>query len=103
MTTAKRVVKLNTLYQVIEHRDSETALNKGGKRITPHGGTVSVYHSDSMTQPVNLTDMILSAKDTDIAGVADLNPIMTDYIAFTGTATEITMAGFGLAKLGSIS
>jgi len=100
--TAKQLISLDTLYKVVAFRNSGDSSDEGGRRITPQGGNVNLYHSDSTTQPANLAAMNLATYDTAFSESRPLDT-MTTYIACTGTATEVYITGFKLLELGAIS
>ena len=102
LETSKQTIALDTLYEVQSILSDLDARKEGSRRITPQGGNVNLYHSDSTTQPANLAAMNLAAYDTAFSESRPLDT-MTTYIACTGTATEVYITGFELLELGAIS
>lgn len=67
---------------------------------------ISIYGSDSATQPASLSDMTLEAENTDVTGHLVLSAALSTiprYIAITGAATEIIASGLSVESLGAIS
>jgi hypothetical protein len=97
---------LGRLYKVGLKVPTEKLYRRGEKAsLYFKGGTVSVYGSDSNTEPTALSDMSLSAENTGVAGVQAFSYI-PKYIAIvqaSGTTTEITSFGIEFDDLGAIS
>lgn len=68
--------------------------------------TVSIYGSDSATQPASLAAMTLGADETNVSGKLVFGGGVSSlprYIAVTGTATEVVATGLDLNDLGAIA
>lgn len=70
-------------------------------------GTISVYGSDSATEPAALSDMVLGADETNVTGklvFAGGTSSIPRYIAITSAGTpEIIATGLSITDLGAIS
>lgn len=67
---------------------------------------VSIYGSNSATQPSSLSDMVLEESGTDVSGMLVLPggaSSIPRYIAITGAATEIVATGLEVENLAAIS
>jgi len=67
---------------------------------------VSIYGSESATEPAALSDMTRQDENTDVAGslvFASGVSVIPRYIAITGAATEIIATGLDVNEIGDIS
>ena len=65
------------------------------------GGTVTVYGSNKDDAPTALADMSADADNPDISGLVPF-ALVPKYLAFTGTATRVTIVGIQVKALGTI-
>jgi len=100
----QRNLDLSKLYEV-----KRLASPSGeGSRINPSiwaNNLISIYGSDSATQPSDLNDMTLDSNNTDVSGnlVFGKDSVIPRYIAITGNATEVVASGLELTELSAIS
>jgi len=94
-------IELNKLY-MLNIPNPFNNLNIFYPNIYINSGSVNIYASNSVTQPVQLLDMVLSKENTNIDG-HDSFFIVPRYIYVTqnsGTSTEIILGGLGITDLG---
>lgn len=68
--------------------------------------TISIYGSESATEPAALADMTLQEENTDVSGTLVLSSAVSAlprYIAITGAASEVVATGLVLDDKGAIS
>lgn len=98
-------VTLSKLYEV----NKKTGIDGDSYTLNPSlwaDDVISIYASDSATQPTSLADMTLSADETDVSGKLVFGEGVSSiprYIAVTGSATEVVATGLFLKDLGAIS
>lgn len=74
-------------------------------RLFINSGTVSVYGSDSATQPTALSQMTLNTENTGVSGIKEFG-LVPKYIAIvqaSGTTTELVSYGINAVNLAAIS
>ncbi len=103
-TTKRSTLALGTLYECsidfVGIQGDNTYDRQ--KVLFVDSGSVDIYVSNSETQPITLSKMILS--DSNIDGLKQLGPI-PKWLALVqnkGTSTEITIEGVNIESKGSI-
>lgn len=104
----EKVLALDNLYEVFEAKStdkgSSNIRNQEGISLGIKGGGISIYASNSQTQPASLAEMTLATSDTDITGVVYIN--IAKYIAIvqaSGTVTEVIATNLEIKEdLGAI-
>lgn len=79
--------------------------SKAKARLFINSGTVSVYGSDSATQPASLAAMTLNTENTGVSGIVKFD-VVPKYIAIvqeSGTTTELVSYGLNAVNLAAIS
>ena len=66
------------------------------------GGTVNVYGSHKLDKPASLAEMSLDADNPDVSGIVPFQ-VVPKYLAFTGTATRVTINGMKVEDMGAIA
>lgn len=66
------------------------------------GGTVDVYGSHLLDAPTALSQMSVDADNPGVSGIVPFQ-VVPKYIAFTGTATRITVNGMKVEDRGVIA
>lgn len=104
LETHQNILEINKLYKIEALSKSDIQRNLSAS-VWIKSGAVSVYGSDSATQPIGLADMTLDALDIGITGKVRFENL-PNYIAIVsagGAVGEIVSSGIAAVVLSDIS